>query len=160
MAVVDQVPTPPEPRLGGGWTLRLLTDSPAVSYAVTGADGGPPILLRLRRVLRDPVRACYPFGAHDLVVGVVPSEGDPDAGRSMTARLLRVLVPALFAADPHCRRLVAAPDEDDTVTREVLEEGGFRQVAEADLPGGSVVLFAAERPEVAGLSTALDDMPH
>lgn len=159
MATVDPVPAPPEPELGGGWTLRPLTDRPAVAYAVTGVDGGPPILLRLRRVLRDPVRACYPFGAHDLVVGVVPPEGDP-AGRTMTARLLRVLVPALFAADPHCRRLIAAPDEDDTVTQAVLEAGGFQQVAAADLPGGSVMLFAAERPEVAGLSTALDDMPH
>lgn len=148
------------PELGDGWVLRPFTDGPAVAYAVTGADGGPPILLRLRRVLRDPVRACYPFGAHDLVVSAVPPEGDPAAGRTMTARLLRVLVPALFAADPRCRRLVAAPDEDDTVTRTVLEAGGFRQVAEADLPGGSVVLCAVERPEVAGLSTALDDMPH
>lgn len=78
----------------------------------------------------------------------------------MTARPLRVLVPALFAADPHCRRLVAAPDEDDMVTQTVLEAGGFLQVAEVDLPDGSVMLFAVKRPEVACLSTALDDMPH
>lgn len=154
MTVVDQVPAPPVPELGDGWVLRELTDSPAVAYAVVDTGGGPPILLRLRRVLRDPVRACYPFGAHDLILSVVPPEGAP------VARLLGVLVPALFAADPHCRRLVAAPDEDDMVSRAVLESGGFRQVAEADLPGGSVVLFAVERPEVAGLSTALDDMPH
>ncbi|WP_427918318.1 GNAT family N-acetyltransferase [Streptomyces sp. cg40] len=154
MAVVDQVPAPPVPELGDGWVLRALTDGPAVACTAIDADGGPPILLRLRRVLRDPVRACYPFGAHDLILSVVPPEGAP------VARLLGALVPALFAADPRCRRLVAAPDEDDAVARAVLEAGGFRQVTEADLPGGSVVLFAAERPEVAGLSTALDDMPH
>ncbi|MGN9757283.1 hypothetical protein [Streptomyces sp. SD31] len=68
--------------------------------------------------------------------------------------------PALFAADPHCRRIVAAPAEDDSPARLALETAGFRPVTEADLPGGTVVLYTAEPPAVMALSTALDDMPH
>ncbi|WP_416981136.1 GNAT family N-acetyltransferase [Streptomyces sp. T028] len=163
------VPALGEPRLGDRWRLRALVGPPTGppprpgerTYAVRAAAGGPELLLDVHRVFAHPVRACYPFGAHDLVVGLVLPGPDPaGSGRALAARLLRDLVPALFALDPRCRRVVAAPDEDDTAGRLALAEGGFRRVAEADLPGGSVVLFAAEPPRITALSTALDDMPH
>jgi RimJ/RimL family protein N-acetyltransferase len=81
-------------------------------------------------------------------------------GEGLAVRLLRDLVRALFTAEPRCRRVIAAPDEDDTATQLLLEEGGFRRVTEADLPRGTVVLYAVEPPGLATLSTALDDMPH
>lgn len=168
------VPALAELRLGAPWVLRPLagaapTEPPgrtARTYAVTPVDGGPVILLDLHRVADHPLRACYPYGAHDVAVGLVPP-GPAEDGRAPAgpgprpaARLLRDLAPALFAADPRCRRVIAAPDVDDTAFQHALEDGGFQRVTEADLPGGSVVLFAAEPPEVAHLSTALDDMPH
>jgi hypothetical protein len=148
--VLDDVPTAPVPALGGGWTLR-----PAAAHAYAAArDSGPVILLGIHRVRHHPLRACYPFGAHDLVVEFRNPVADP------APDLLRELVPALFGSTPNCRRIIAAPDEDDARTQRALEAGGFSRVAEADLPAGSVVLYAAERPEIARLSTALDDMPH
>jgi len=128
---------------------------------VRPAEGGPELFLELHRVPGHPLRACYPFGAHDLAIGLVlPSPDEAGPGPGPAARLLRDLVPALFALAPRCRRVIAAPDENDTAAQLALEQGGFRRIAEADLPGGSVVLFAAEPPGIAGLSTALDDMPH
>jgi hypothetical protein len=153
----DSVPAPPVPALGPGWTLRPLDDpaAGARSYAVTAADGGPALRLRVHRVARHPVRACYPYGGRDLALE--PGSWD-DPGP--LARLLRAFVPALLAADPDCRRVVAAPDEDDAAAHAVLEAGGLLRVTEAELPDGAVVLFAAEPPNLAGMSTALDDMPH
>ncbi|MBK3573913.1 GNAT family N-acetyltransferase [Streptomyces sp. MBT65] len=152
------VPPLPEPAPGADWTLRPLADAGhgVRAYAAVPRDGGTPVELRLHRVQHHPVRACYPYGAHDIAVGLVLVE---DA-ETMAVRLLSDLVPALFAADPHCRRVVAAPAEDDTATQSAFEAGGFRRVAEADLPNGSVVLFTAEPAWIADVPTALDDMPH
>ncbi|WP_105971096.1 GNAT family N-acetyltransferase [Streptomyces geranii] len=164
----DAPPALGEPRLGARWVLRALAGPsaglprrPARTYAVRAAGGGPELFLELHRVPDHPLRACYPYGAHDLAIGLVlPSPDEAGAGPDPAARLLRDLVPALFTLAPRCRRVIAAPDEDDTAAQLALEQGGFRRITEADLPGGSVVLFAAEPPAIAGLSTALDDMPH
>ncbi|WP_052682807.1 hypothetical protein [Streptomyces sp. FxanaA7] len=189
--------TAPRIAVGDGWSLRPLDEpagepiggplgsrrSAARRYAAAHGDRGDPqeFLVHLQRVRHHPVRACYPFGAHDFVVRLGDDgdgDGDGDdgdgggtehggrAGRAgrvpeaAGADLLRALVPALFAADARCRRVIAAPGEHDVHAQRVLSAGGFRRVTEADLPGGSVVLFAAEPPALTELSTALDDMPH
>lgn len=145
-----------------GWRLRSLLDSsrPARQttrvYAASPVEGPAEVEFSLHSVPEHPLRACYPFGAHDLAVSVVP----PAGRERLAARLLRDLVRALFTAEPRCRRVIAAPEEDDTATQLLMEEGGFLRVTEADLPGGTVVLYAVEPPSLAGLSTALDDMPH
>jgi len=149
----DSVPMPVLPALGDGWTLRPAGHG-GHTYLASHPDGPEAFTVGVRRVWQDPLRAAYPIGAHDIAVRLDPSAPERAAG------LLRALAPALFAADPRCRRIVAAPHEDDPRTQRVLADGGFRRVAEADLPGGPVVLFAAEPPHIAGLSTALDDMPH
>lgn len=162
---LDDVRVPPVPAIGGGWALRRVAEpsgsprSTARTYAAA-LDGGPEeILVRIQRVLHHPLRGCYPFGSHDLAVDLVLPEPAP-SGQSPASGLLRGLGPALFAAAPNCRRVIAAPDEHDVRAQRVLEAGGFRRITEADLPDGSVVLFAVEPPGIAGLSTALDDMPH
>lgn len=164
-------PTPSRRSVNPGWAAGGCCvpspGRPTGSAASGHTRYGPPraagLFLRLHRVPDHPLRDCYPFGAHDLAVGLtLPGADETRAGGGPgpAARLLRDLVPALFALDPGCRRVIAAPDEDDTATQLALESGGFRRIAEADLPGGSVVLFAAEPPGIARLSTALDDMPH
>lgn len=159
---LDDVPPPQALGVDGGWALRRIAEPSrfprSATYAATRGRG-PEILLRLHRVSRHPLRACYPFGAHDLALELVSWDPAP-SGHAAVSALLRELAPALFASDPDCRRIVAAPDERDTRTQNILEAGGFRLVTEADLPDASVVLFTAEPPGVAGVSTALDDMPH
>ncbi|KUO05197.1 GNAT family N-acetyltransferase [Streptomyces caeruleatus] len=158
--VLDAPPAPSLPPRAGGWALRPTTDPAEASrrgaraYTAT-CDAGPPVRLEIHRVPHHPLRACYPFGAHDLVLSVTPAtEVAP------ITDLLRGLLPALFTADPRCRRIIAAPAECDSATQLTLEAAGFRRVTEADLPDGSVVLYTAEPPSVTGVSTALDDMPH
>jgi RimJ/RimL family protein N-acetyltransferase len=155
------VPPPPEPSLGPEWTVRPLAEAGrgVRAYALAPPGGGTALELHLHRVQRHPLRASYPYGARDIALGLALPDRSP-AGQDLAGWLLRDLVPALFAADPLCRRFIAAPSEDDTATQNALEKGGFRRVTEADLPEGSVVLFAAEPPRVSGVSTALDDMPH
>ena len=157
-----------EPRLGDRWVLRTLAGPPyerprrpSRTYAVRPAEGGPELFLELHRVPGHPLRACYPFGAHDLAVGLVlPSPDEAGPGPGPAARLLRDLVPALFALAPRCRRVIAAPDETTPPPNSPWRTADSAGSQEADLPGGSVVLFAAEPPGIAGVSTALDDMPH
>ncbi|MGC0416904.1 GNAT family N-acetyltransferase [Embleya sp. AB8] len=146
-------PALPVPTLDG-WTLRRVAGAAPGTY--TAWHGGEPLTrLELRRVAGDRLRNCYPYGEHDLAVRVHPA-----APRATVVALLRALVPALFAADPRCRRVVAAPAENDAAARAVYVAGGLRQVAEADLPEGTVVLLTAEPPQLAELPTSLADMPH
>ncbi|WP_189783545.1 hypothetical protein [Streptomyces capitiformicae] len=106
--------------------------------------------------MRDPpLRVCYPYGGHDIAV-------EPTAGETaqpLVGRSLNGLVTALFAAAPLCRRVVAAPAEDDTAAQGAFEAGGFRRVTEADLPTGTVVLFTAEPSWLADVPTALTTCP-
>lgn len=154
---LEPAPVPPVPALGHGWTLRPADDTTghARRTYIAALSGEPVAHLEIHRVRRHPVRACYPYGAHDLLLDLtVHTPGPAGSG------LLRELVPALFSTDPHCRRIIAAPAEDDTLALLTYERGGLRRVTEADLPGGTVVLLTAEPPQIAHLSTALDDMPH
>ncbi|PBC77076.1 acetyltransferase (GNAT) family protein [Streptomyces sp. TLI_235] len=108
--------------------------------------------LRIDRVADQPVRACYPYGERDLLVTLTSQASVPSE--------LRRTVVELLSANPRCRRIVAAPAEDDAEAHELLEAAGFCRITEADLVGGTVVLFAAEPPAVANQPTSLDDMPH
>lgn len=158
--VLDAPPVPSLPLRAAGWTLRPTTASADVSRGnarvhTATCDAGPAVRLEIHRVPHHPLRACYPFGAHDLILSVTP----PTETAPIT-ELLRSLLSALFTADPRCRRIIAAPAENDSETQRTLEAAGFRRVTEADLPDGSVVLYTAEPPAVTSVSTALDDMPH
>ncbi|WP_151769783.1 hypothetical protein [Streptomyces abyssomicinicus] len=145
------VPPPPVPA-AEGWTLR--PDGPGV-WTATRSDGSgePSVRVELARVLGLPLRHAYPVGARDLAVRT-------DGDRATCAALLPPLTAALFAGDPDCRRVLAAPALEDADAVARYRDGGFRLVAEADLPGGPVALMVAEPPDVAGIPTALDDMPH
>ncbi|MPY55949.1 GNAT family N-acetyltransferase [Streptomyces spongiae] len=163
--LINPVLALPDLHLGPDWAVHstgaptTVSSHAARTFAVTPVRGGPAALVRVHRVAHHPLSACYPYGAHDLVLGLALAE-EGSRGRLLASRLLRAVVPALFAADPRCRRVVAAPDESDTVMQGVWEEGGFSRVTEADLGDASVVLFTVEPPDLAGMSTALDDMPH
>ncbi|MFH8475681.1 GNAT family N-acetyltransferase [Streptomyces sp. NPDC018000] len=164
-------PVPALPGAVGAWTLRpapaapveggLTLPAPAAgtARAYTALRGGcaPAFQVEIQRVLSHPLRGCYPVGAHDLLLAVIPlaPQPEPDA-----VALLDALTQALFGADPRCRRVMAAPDVADVPALERYTAGRFRTVAEADLHERTVTLMVVEPPQVMEVSTALDDMPH
>lgn len=156
------IPPPPLPRLATPWSLTPTdgeADAPRTGRTFVAAIDGEPIAqVDLGRVLRLRLRACYPAGAHDLALTLTPLTGHSDEPRLQD--LLTLLVPALFTADPHCRRIVAAPREADDAAVRTFAAAEFRHVIDAELEDVCIVLLAAEPARITGLSTALDDMPH
>ncbi|WP_335933551.1 GNAT family N-acetyltransferase [Streptomyces sp. PTD5-9] len=148
-------PAPPTPPEAG--PARLTPTGVARAYTALRDGGTPAFRVEIRRVLTHPLRGCYPVGAHDLLLALVPLSPRPSPA---AASLLDALTEALFAADPRCRRVMAAPDVDDAPAHERYAAGRFRTVAEADLPERTVTLMVVEPPRITGVSTALDDMPH
>lgn len=169
-----------------GWTLRPAGSGPSAGAATRtytasgGHDGRTVARVTIHRVLRHPLRGCYPVGGHDLLLeldmaaprppsgddGRAAGDGSPahdgpsgDDGQD-TAGLLGSLVAALFAADPSCRRVTAAPAVEDTAARVRYAAGGFRPVAEADVREGTVMLMVAEPAQVTTIATSLSEMPH
>ncbi|MBA2949419.1 GNAT family N-acetyltransferase [Streptomyces himalayensis] len=139
--------------------LRGLQAGRAARPCIVSLHDEPVIYLEVHRVLHHPLRACYPVGAHDLALELVP--GVPrSAGRQLIAHLLRDLTSALFASDPRCRRVTAAVDVEDAAAVGDFEAGGFRYVTDADLPHRSVALLVAEPSAVTTIATSLDAMPH
>ncbi|MER5357571.1 hypothetical protein [Streptomyces sp. NPDC002785] len=160
-------PVPALPARVGVWTLRPVPSTPldgglplpATARAYTARRGGsaPAFRVEIQRVLSHPLRGCYPVGARDLLLALQPLTPQPEPE---TAALLDALTRALFGADPHCRRIMAAPDAEDVPGQERYAAGHFRTVAEADLHERTVTLMVVEPPQVTEVSTALDDMPH
>ncbi|MFI9624199.1 GNAT family N-acetyltransferase [Streptomyces sp. NPDC052042] len=158
---------PALPAAVGGWTLRPAPSTPvdgglplpatARAYSVLRGGSAPAFRVEVQRVLSHPLRGCYPVGARDLLLSLLPlsARSEPEA-----AALLDALARALFGADPRCRRVMAAPDADDVPALERYAAGHFRPVAEADLRERTVTLMVVEPSRVTEVSTALDDMPH
>ncbi|WP_326731651.1 GNAT family N-acetyltransferase [Streptomyces phaeochromogenes] len=126
---------------------------------MVGLSDEAVLRLGISRVLGHPLRGCYPPGARDLALDIRLAEAGR-SGQRLALGFLRTLTPALFAADPQCRRVVAAPAAADTAVRQVFEAAGFRETGEAVLLGHSVVLLVAEPTRIVNQSVALDDMPH
>ncbi|WP_405539468.1 acetyltransferase [Streptomyces sp. NBC_00075] len=159
-------PPAPAPELGEGWTLREIGPASAAGgctraylACLAGLGGEAVLRLEISRVLCHPLRGCYPPGARDLALDIRIGEAGR-SGQRLAPGFLRTLTPALFAADPRCRRVVAAPAVADTAVRQVFDAAGFRETGEADLLGHSVVLLVAEPTRIVSQSVALDDMPH
>ncbi|GGV76176.1 hypothetical protein GCM10015535_07550 [Streptomyces gelaticus] len=163
-------PAPALPSAVGPWTLRPVPSTPpdgglplpapagtGRAYTALRAGYAPAYRVEIQRVLSHPLRGCYPVGARDLLLALVPLSPQPEPD---TAALLDALTQALFGADPRCRRIMAAPDVEDVPALERYTAGHFRTVAEADLHEHTVTLMVVEPPRVTEVSTALDDMPH
>ncbi|MGW9132423.1 GNAT family N-acetyltransferase [Streptomyces sp. NPDC055681] len=171
------LPVPSLPSHVNDWSLRPTGSGPVAGaapfgaapagaarayHASTGHEGPPETRVTIHRVLHHPLRGCYPVGAHDLLLELVITAPRPPSPvvAPDTSGLLGSLVAALFAADPSCRRIMTAPDVEDTAAQERYAAGGFRPVAEADVYEGTVVLMVIEPVQVTTIATALDDMPH
>ncbi|MGO1050182.1 GNAT family N-acetyltransferase [Crossiella sp. CA198] len=111
--------------------------------------GGRPIgYVELYRAARDVVAAHYPALPHD--VGLHGAIGDPEvAGQGLAYKFWLEVIPAVFAAEPDCRRMVTDPAADHRVARRldaavaVVTGGGL--LGEVDLPHKRAALYAYPR---------------
>lgn len=112
---------------------------------VVGLDGREIGYVELYRVIRDTLAGCYPHHPRDL--GVHVAIGEPDAvGRGLGSSLLRAVSDGLFAADPHCRRVVAEPDVHNGASIGAFRSAGFVRDREVGLPGKNAALMIRTRP--------------
>lgn len=113
---------------GYAWRGRVLRDGTAVAE------------VHLSRTADGRLRDTYPVGERDLELRVeVTAPGDLPA-------VLAEVTPAVFAADPACRRVVVAVPAGDLETLGAVEDGGYRYVVDVQtLAGDELSLLVAER---------------
>ncbi|MEV5987464.1 hypothetical protein AB0L85_21010 [Streptomyces sp. NPDC052051] len=116
-----------------------------------GADIG----VQVERCAAGRLRDAYPAGARDLEVRIDGGCPDGDA----RAALLRDLVDAVGAADPHCRRVVHAVAEGDHDGLAAAARAGFRHVVDVDLGQQQLSLLVAEPDWVTATDMDLDHVP-
>jgi RimJ/RimL family protein N-acetyltransferase len=111
-------------------------------------DGEPVAYVEVYRPARDVIARRCAVGAHDL--GVHVAIGDLDrTGHGLGPRVLRAVVDGLFAADPHCDRVLGDPDAAHQVARRAFAAAGFEPLAEVDLPHKRASLVASTRTDSA-----------
>jgi len=132
------------------WADELGTQL-AGSYSrpyIVEMSGRPFMYVELYRAARDVVADHYPALPHDI--GLHGAIGEPDmAGRGIAFRFWLHILPAVFAAEPQCRRVVTDPAAEHTVARR-LDEGVARRVGgsmlgEVQLPHKRAALFVYPR---------------
>jgi RimJ/RimL family protein N-acetyltransferase len=122
-------------QLAGGFSRPVLA-----SHA-----GRPLAYLEIYRTNRDIVSRHYPAQPHDL--GVHLAIGDLEAtGRGLGRQLMRALVPALWAADPACTRVLVEPDAGNVAARKMFSAAGFTLLNESDLGHKRAALMVADQP--------------
>lgn len=105
-------------------------------------EGVPFAYAEIYRVARDVLGRVYPAGAHDLGVHLAIGEV-ASTGKGLGRKMTRVLVEALFVADPACERVVAEPDARNEPARKMFTAAGFRLEAEVRLPHKTAALMVA-----------------
>lgn len=135
------------------WTVsRHATSRSAATISVRNPDGLAPEVT-LERCAAGRLRNAYPVSEHDLEARV------SELPAAALAALLAELAPAVFTADPRCRRLVFAPPEGELALLSAAEEAGFRYVVDVDLAEGLVSLAVAEPGWVTAVDMDLDRVP-
>jgi RimJ/RimL family protein N-acetyltransferase len=113
-------------------------------------DDEPVAYLQIYRVLRDRVlpyiEPHYQHHPHDLGAHIAIGERAL-TGKGYAIKLGSVLAPALFAADPLCRRIVGEPDASNLPAVRVAEALGFRRITDVVMPDKTAALMELRRPE-------------
>jgi len=122
----------------------------ALKTTAPGIDVG----VRVERCASGRLRDTYPAGARDLEVRI-----DGGCPHDTLTELLRALVDAIRAADPHCRRVVYAAAEGDRDTVAAAAVAGFRHVVDVDLGEQQLSLLVAEPGWVTATDMDLDHVP-
>ncbi|WP_052850124.1 GNAT family N-acetyltransferase [Streptomyces avicenniae] len=111
---------------------------------LVGRDGTPLAYIEVYRVARDRLAGHYPCHPRDL--GVHIAIGDADRlGRGLGRGLLRDIADGLFAADRHCTRVVAEPDELNTASIRAFKAAGYAFAGRITLPEKTAELLIRTR---------------
>lgn len=108
-------------------------------------DGADPVAyVKLYRAARDLIAPHYGADPHDI--GFHLAIGSPEGiGQGLGGRVFTACAEAVFAADPHCRRLVIEPDAANRPARRAAERAGAVLLCEADLPHKRAAIMALHR---------------
>src|SRR5258708_3848904 len=118
----------PEVRPGTPWSAESSSSSRARARLRLRRDDGVPAIVEIERCAAGRLREAYPVGEHDVEIWVATDS-------QASGDLLRLMVQAVQAADPRCRRVVLAVPADDDSALSTAREAGFRHAVEVDLPG-------------------------
>ncbi len=111
---------------------------------VASVDSDDLGYVELYRVRHDRLAEYYASDEHDW--GVHVAIGDVTrVGRGLGRRLLREVADALLNAYPHCRRVVAEPDIDNTPSVRAFTAAGFVNQGELQLPEKTALLMVRTR---------------
>lgn len=148
------IPSLPALRVDGGWQTAGESWTRFAGSLRLRREDDSEAAVRVERCAAGQLREAYPVGAHDVGVRVtvaLPTE--------TLAELLGVLVRAITAADPHCRRMVHAVDEGDQRAIAAAEAAGFRYVVDVDLPDEQLSLLVYEPDWAAAADVDLERIP-
>jgi RimJ/RimL family protein N-acetyltransferase len=104
--------------------------------------------LELYRCAKDVVARHYPALPHDI--GYHGAVGEADlAGRGLALHFLLKLIPAIFAAEPGCTRVLTEPEAGNRAARRIdqalADRVGGTLLGEIELPHKRAALFAYPR---------------
>lgn len=98
------------------------------------------------RAAKDSIAPRYDADPHDL--GIHAAIADVGiVNRGIAPLLLPRIIASLFAADPHCRRVMFDPDHRNTAARRLCEFAGGEFLGEHDMANRRMALYALSRPE-------------
>ena len=138
-------------RLGPAWRRASVGErSVMLRYTADGTD----IEIGARRSVDGWLRDAYPISHRDVELHAV--NGFASQG---FAAALAELSQAIFAADPHTRRVVFAAAAGDEAAVSAARAAGFRYVLDVDVPGSDLSLLVAEPDWVTRRDAGLDQTP-
>ncbi len=104
----------------------------------------PVIHAEVYRAARDRIAQCYQVRPHDLGLHLAVGELAM-TDRGLVQSLLPRLTQAIFEADPHCTRIVVAPDVRNRRAIRSFQAGGFMVADEIMLPNKVALLMVCPR---------------
>lgn len=140
------------PTLPGPWRAVITSRSSTKLLIDISGESDTEVSVELERCTVGRLRHAYPVNAQDIEIRVRRSHG-------AVGTLLGVLVPAVWAVDPRCRRIVFAAPVADSDSISAAQAAGFRKVLDVELPEAELSLFVAEPDWVTGADMDLDRVP-
>ncbi|MDX3458519.1 hypothetical protein PV396_42420 [Streptomyces sp. ME02-8801-2C] len=148
---------PPLPPLDPpyGWRVVLAAGTRFTGrFHLHGPGTDTDVEVEVERCAAGRLRDTYPVSAHDVEV-----RGASGALGRLPSAALRMLVEAVWTADPRCRRVVHAVSDCGPNSLAEAEAAGFRHVLDVDLADEQLRLLVAEPEWVTGGDRRLDRVP-